>query len=216
VTAVGIDTLWPLIAAPLSARARGPVAVPVSEEEPTDGELVGRAQGGDPRAMQAIYQRHASLAYRRLTHLVGPDPEREDLLQEIFIALFGALGRYRGEASLRTFLCRIVAHKAYDHLKRRARTARRQVLTDIGEEESHAPSPERTAQDRKDRELLWRCLDRLKPKKRIAFVLRVVEGLSLKEISEQVGASVPTVAQRIRHAKLELVEQVKKAKEDDR
>ena len=205
--------LWPLLAAPFAARALRTVS---SRGEPSDDELVGRAQKGDPGAMQQLYQRHADMVYRRLTRLVGPDAEREDLLQEVFIALFDALGRYRGEASLRTFLYRITANKAYDHLKRRARAARRQVLSGTaGEEPSSAPSPEQMAQHEQDAALIWRSLDRLKPKKRIAFVLRAVEGLSLKEISEQVGASVPTVAQRIRHAKLELIEHVRAHKKGD-
>jgi RNA polymerase sigma factor (sigma-70 family) len=51
----------------------------------------------------------------------------------------------------------------------------------------------------------WRCLDRIKPKKRIAFLLRVTEGLSLEEIAEQVGARPPAVAQRILHAQRELL-----------
>ena len=207
--------LWPLFAAPIAARALKPVP---SRGAPSDDELVGRARQGDPGALQQLYQRHADMVYRRLTHLVGPDPEREDLLQEVFIALFAALDRYRGEASLRTFLYRITANKAYDHLKRRARMAKRQVLSDTaGEEQSPSPSPERLAQNQQDAALMWRSLDNLKPKKRIAFVLRVVEGLSLKEIAEQVRSSVPTVAQRIRHAKLELIELVRESKrEDDR
>ena len=206
--------LWPLFAAPIAARALRPVP---SQGAPGDDELVGRARQGDPGALQQLYQRHADMVYRRLTHLVGPDAEREDLLQEVFIALFAALERYRGEASLRTFLYRITANKAYDHLKRRARRQRRQVLTDsAGEQPSPAPSPERMAQNQQDAALMRRSLDRLKPKKRIAFVLRVVEGLSLKEIAEQVRSSVPTVAQRIRHAKLELIELVRESgREDD-
>lgn len=207
--------LWPLFAAPIAARALRPVP---SQGASSDDELVDRARQGDPGALQQLYQRHADMVYRRLTRLVGPDPERDDLLQEVFIALFDALGRYRGEASLRTFVYRITANKAYDHLKRRTRMAKRQVLSDsAGEGQSPAPSPERLAQSQQDAALMWRSLDSLKPKKRIAFVLRVVEGLSLKEIAEQVGASVPTVAQRIRHAKLELVELVHEyKKEDDR
>jgi RNA polymerase sigma-70 factor (ECF subfamily) len=209
-------SLWQLLAAPFAARALEPLP---SRGEPSDEELVGRARRGDPGAMQRLYQRHADAVYRRLTHLVGPDPEREDLLQEVFIALFDALGSYRGEASLRTFLFRITTYKACDHLKRRARAARRQVLSETaGEEASPAPSPERLAQGQQDAALMWRCLDSIKPKKRVAFILRVVEGLSLKEIAEQVGASVPTVAQRIRHAKLELIELVRAhaEQEDDR
>ena len=46
----------------------------------------------------------------------------------------------------------------------------------------------------------FNLLERIKPKKRVAFLLRVVEGLSLEEVADIVEASVPTVAQRVRHA----------------
>ena len=209
-----VNTFWPLFSAPLWARAL--VSLPGPDQQaPSDEELVEHGKGGDPRALQELYQRHADRVYRRLTHLVGQDPEREDLLQEVFVALFQGLKSFRGDASLNTFLFRIVANKAYDHLKRRRRRASRTYLTGTSEQMPCAePSPERQARGSEKAALLWRCLDQLKPKKRIAFVLRVVEGQSLKEISEQVDASVYTVAQRIRHAKKELVELVRQHEED--
>ncbi len=211
------EMTWPLWIAPMQAEALSPDERDRGGE-PSDEELLGQAQKGDPRAMQQLYQRHADLVYRRLTHLVGADPEREDLLQEVFIALFKNLRAFRGEARLSTYLQRIAANKACDHLKRRIR--QRSVTASGAPEDRESPeaSPERRAQGSEDAELFWRCLDELKPKKRIALVLRVVEGLTLKEISEQVDASVYTVAQRIRHGKKELIELVRKnqREEDDR
>jgi DNA-directed RNA polymerase specialized sigma24 family protein len=54
--------------------------------------------------------------------------------------------------------------------------------------------------------MTFALLDRIKPKKRIAFLLRVVEGLSLEEIAELTRATPAAVAQRIRHANRELHE----------
>ncbi len=206
-------TLWPLVTAPIGARALNVVG---DGGRQSDEELIGQAQKGDPRAMQRLYQRHADMVYRRLTHLVGPDPEREDILQEVFLDFFRRLSSFRGEASLSTYLQRVAANKACDHLKRRYRQRPQTPLSD--REVCPAPSPEQRAQGGEDAELFWRCLDELKPKKRIALVLRVVEGLTLKEIAEQVDATVHTVAQRIRHARMELVQLIKERKreEDDR
>jgi len=181
--------------------------------ESSDEELVERARQNEPEAIQAIYQRHAAAVYRRFTHLLGPDPEREDLMQEVFVDLFRQLDRYRGGASLRTYVLRIVSHKACDHLRQRQR--RRRTLAeaprfspvgapDANELRSPAPSPEERVGNAQELALIEEALDRLTPKKRIAFLLRMVDNLSLKEIAEQVGATVFTVAQRLRHADREL------------
>jgi RNA polymerase sigma-70 factor (ECF subfamily) len=184
-------------------------------DEASDAELVERARRDEPRALQAIYQRHAAAVYRRLTHLLGADPEREDLMQEVFADLFRQLGRFRGAALLRTYLFRIVANKAYDHLRERQRRRKRHgddagVAEAPGTEEQAleavalASSPEDRVRVRQELALVGQALERLSPKKRIAYLLRVVDELSLKEIGEQVGATVFTVAQRIRHADREI------------
>src|SRR5258708_40164576 len=87
----------------------------------TDESLVARAAGGDRQAFDDLYRRHVDLVWTQLGRLIGPDPEREDLLQQIFLELFRALPRFRGDASFRTFLYRIVLNTASDHLKCRRR-----------------------------------------------------------------------------------------------
>lgn len=183
-------------------------------EQPTsdvsDDELIQRARRDEPGAVQQIYERHAAAVYRRLTHLVGSDPEREDLMQEVFADLFRQLDRYRGAASLRTYLFRIVSNKAYDHLRQRQRRRRAVVDSPAADQDdasaprSPAPSPEERVSQAQELALVERALDRLTPKKRIAFVLRMADNLSLKEIAAQTGATVFTVAQRLRHADREL------------
>jgi RNA polymerase sigma-70 factor (ECF subfamily) len=195
----------------------------VGEPEVSDERWVERARRGEPGAVEAIYERHAAAVYRRLTHLIGADPEREDLMQEVFVDFFRQLRDFRGAASLRTYLLRIVSHKACDHLRSRQR--RRRAMTEaqgfsgraedeepfsrpfsqpILEVSSGAPSPEDRVRCAQELAVIERALDQLTPKKRVAFILRVVDELSLKELAEQVGATVFTVAQRVRHADREL------------
>jgi RNA polymerase sigma-70 factor (ECF subfamily) len=204
-----------MIAAAIRHMSLASVLSPIGERldgEVTDTELVAQARRGNPRALQIIYQRYATTVYRRLTHLVGADPEREDLMQEAFADLFRQLDSFRGDALLRTYLFRIVANKAYDHLRRRQRRHRDEAsptATDDSEARGAeasvlAASPEDHVRARQELALVWRAIEELTPKKRIAYLLRVVEGLSLKEIAEQVGATVFTVAQRIRHADREI------------
>lgn len=175
-----------------------------------DQRLAARAGAGDRRAFDELYRRHADWVYRRLTRLIGPRPEREDLMQHVFLEAYRALPGFRGEAAFSTFLYRIVVNVAYDHLRRRRP---QQVswdeleggeLGELGDLCAPGASPEVAARERQQLERVLSCLNRIKPKKRIAFVLRVVEGLSLEEIAEVVGANAPAVGQRVKHAHREV------------
>lgn len=188
-----------LMASQLPARGRR------ADSGEDDATLIQWAMGGDRRAFDRLYRRHVDFVWSRLTRLIGPDPEREDLTQQIFLDVFRSLSRYRGEASFRTYLGGVAVNVACDHLGRRRR--RPQAISADILETLIAPeaSPEARAEQRQRLQLTWTLLDGIKPKKRVAFVLRTVEGMSLEEVGALVGASVATVAKRVKHAEDEIV-----------
>jgi RNA polymerase sigma-70 factor (ECF subfamily) len=172
--------------------------------EDADEPLVARARGGDRRAYDELYRRNVDVVWHRLTRLLGPDPEREDLTQQVFLEAFRGLEGFRGQARFRTFLCRVAVNKAIDHLERQRRRPRPLAPEDFDLVIETGASPEQRADQRQQLALVFSLLDRIKPKKRVAFALRVIEGLSLEEVAELVQATVPAVAQRVRHAHDEL------------
>jgi RNA polymerase sigma-70 factor, ECF subfamily len=192
------DTLWSFAHA---VRKWGPVAAPHD-----DGQLIAAARGGDRRAFDALYRRHAQLVFARLTRLIGPSPEREDLMQQVFLELYRALGSYRGEAPFGAFVHGITVRVGYDFLRRRARS-RSASLRDELFAELVAPgaSPEAEARERQELALAFARLDALKPKKRLAFVLHVVEGLSLEEMARMLDTDARTLGQRVAYARRELL-----------
>ena len=60
------------------------------------------ASRGDRPAFDALYRSHVDWVYRRLSRLVGLDPERDDLVQQVFVEAYRALPRFRGESSFST------------------------------------------------------------------------------------------------------------------
>jgi len=179
-----------------------------------DAGLVAAAAGGDRRAFEALYRKHMSAVYRRLTGILGPVTEREDVLQQVFIQLHRALPRFRGEARFSTFLHRIVVNVASEHLQRRRRE--RDRLAPLAERELdvlEAPtvSPEAEAERRQAVIRILAHLATLRPKKRVAFILVDVEGLSLEEAGVIVDASPDTVKQRVLAARRELGARVARA-----
>jgi RNA polymerase sigma-70 factor (ECF subfamily) len=170
-----------------------------------EAELIARHRAGDGDAFATLYRVHAAAVYRRLSRILGPVPERDDLTQDVFLALHRALHRFRGEARLTTLVHRIAINKAVEYLRRQAR--RPALLVDgawFDDLLSHAASPAERASWREELERVFACLARIKPKKRIAFLLRVVDGLSFEEIGELVDATPETVAKRVQHGQREL------------
>lgn len=173
--------------------------------QPQDDELLARHQAGEPDAFAAIYRGHAVAVYRRLSRILGPVPEREDITQDVFLALHKTLPRFRGECQLSTLIHRIAINRAYDHLRRGSR--RPVTLVDgafFDELMGPASSPEVQSAAREDLVRVFACLARIKPKKRIAFLLRVVEGMSFDEIGQLTEAAPEAVAKRVQHAQREL------------
>jgi RNA polymerase sigma-70 factor (ECF subfamily) len=170
-----------------------------------DDELVARHREGDPDAFAAIYRAHVAAVYRRISRILGPIAEREDLVQDVFLALHKALPRFRGEARLSTLIHRIAINKAYEHLRRRGRRVMLPFDAALFDEVLvHTGTPEERVAARQELVAVFGCLARIKPKKRIAFLLRVVDGLSFEEIGVLVDASPETVAKRVQHGQREL------------
>jgi RNA polymerase sigma-70 factor (ECF subfamily) len=194
-----------LLGALLPRWRRESVGAPAPDEAASNLDLVRAAAEGDRRAFDELYRAHVGSAYRLLTRLVGPVPERDDLIQQVFLEAFRALPRFRGEASFGTWLHRIVVRLAYRHLRRQRRAAWDEVPEELA---AATVSPEHAARRQEELRRALAYLALLKPKKRIAYVLRVVEGMSLEEIGELVGANAPAVGQRVKHAQRELAAMV--------
>jgi RNA polymerase sigma-70 factor (ECF subfamily) len=170
-----------------------------------DAALVARHCAGDAEAFGAIYRGHVDAVYRRLTRVIGPTPDREDLTQDVFLAVHRMLPTFRGDAKLSTLIHRIAINRAYEYLRRQS--SRPTTLLDgwfFDELVGPAVSPEQHATAREELARVFACLAKIKPKKRIAYLLRVVDNLSFAEIGVLVDASPETVAKRVQHGAHEL------------
>jgi RNA polymerase sigma-70 factor (ECF subfamily) len=176
-----------------------------------DGPLVGAAASGDAAAFRELYRRHLASVHARLTLMIGPGPECDDLLQQIFLDAFRALSRFRGDARFGTYLHRIAINVACDHLERRRRSsARHTPLEEAQLDRLVAPgaSPESRASERQELAQAFEYLEAIRPKKRIAFVLVAVQGMSLDEAAELLDASAEAVKQRVLHARREITARI--------
>lgn len=175
---------------------------PIAQTAPLAPDLIARAKSGDPDALETIVLTHAPRISGLLLKLLGPRQDMEDLVQNVFLEMCRAMPKFRGESSLSTFIGGITV--------RIARRAMRPVLwwtrrAPMPEEPiSNTPSPEESAIDRQRLLRVHAALERVGPKKRIAFILSELEGMSVQQIAELTGTSVDATRARIHHARKEL------------
>jgi RNA polymerase sigma factor (sigma-70 family) len=132
--------------------------------------------------------------------------DRDDLLQEIALALWQALPRFRGECSERTFLFRIATNRAIGYLARRRAHP---VIEEEVEAKDPAPNPEAGLAQEQRVERLRSAIRRLSLAYRQAITLSL-EGLGYGEIAEVLGISESNVGVRLTRARQILRESLEK------
>lgn len=129
-------------------------------------------------------------------------PERDDLAQEIALALHLALPQFRGESSLRTFALRIAHNVALRHVTRQRARDRRETAEDL-ERADAAPGPEARLSEKRSSERLLRAVRAL-PLSLRAVITLALEELSGPEISQVLGISENAVHIRLHRARAQL------------
>ncbi len=167
-----------------------------------DLELVGRCRRGDGTAWRTLYDRYAPVVHRFVSAFGVPPEERDDVCQEVFVAVYRSLARFRGEARLSTWIYRIAAR----HASRSARRRRvRAILATLLVREPTPPA----APDHTERSERLRILDelvaRLSPKKRLVLVLFEIEGVPIEEVARIAGCPENTAWSRLHYARTELM-----------
>jgi RNA polymerase sigma-70 factor, ECF subfamily len=200
-------------------------AIPTERLAPASDELtlVRRATQHDHRAFEQIMRRHNQRLFRLAVSLMGEPSEAEDVLQESYVKAYRRLSGFEGRSGLGTWLARIVRNEAIDRLRARgARNATFTLEADLPHaDDEDAPSlEERSAGDaaqfnpevkvaREDmRGVLEQAIASLPVHFRSVFMLREVEGLSLKETAEYLELEVATVKTRDHRARLLLRERL--------
>lgn len=142
--------------------------------------LCRRAAEGDRAAQQELLLAHVGRIRRRVACLVGGGADRDDLVQQSCIELLHSLARYRGDASLELWCDRITTHVVFKHFRTQSRRHRRVTVV----EDVDGASPLDTARMLEARRAMADAraiLERLKPERRIVFLLVAVEGRTLAE-----------------------------------
>ena len=150
---------------------------------------------------------------RRLSWAYGRYPaDREDLLQEITLALWTALPAFRGDASERTWLYRVAHNTAIGFVTRQKRREKHEAPGEPLDRPASSQDPERCAIDAQRRERLWVAVRALETTDRQVVILHL-EGLPVGDIEAVTGLTAGSIATRLTRLRRKLAAAIQKGQE---
>lgn len=152
-----------------------------------DAQLVAEARAGDVDARDRLVSRHVDAVFALCMRVLGDRDLAQDAAQDAFVNMLGALGRFRGEASFRTWLLRIALNSARSVTRRGVR--RREVAILAAESVVDDDDPAARATVSVESERVRAGLARLPEKQRLSVSLRIDQGLSYAEIADVIGST---------------------------
>ncbi len=174
----------------------------MSAPPPSDSDLLERARTGDQQALRMLVERYEGRVAATVIGMMGRGAEADDVGQETFIRFYRAMGRFRGDASLGTYITRIAINESLKALKKRQRWTKRFFSPDDDDSAiRNAAVDDAPPQEDADRErVIRRALDRLTPDHRAVVILRILEEHSTKETAAILGIPEGTVMSRLKRA----------------
>jgi len=152
----------------------------------TDRELVARWRAGDERAFQELVDRHKHLVYALLRRAVAEDARADALAQEVFLRVYRGLPYFRGEASVTTWIYRIVADAFVEATTRQPASAA--GATDRGRDadglRAGPPGDDRRKMDGEWGHRLEPAISRLPPHSRLLVAAHGLEGVPCDDLVE--------------------------------
>mgnify|MGYP001259105051 FL=1 len=172
-----------------------------------DDKLVKRAKKGDSRAFDLLVLKYQGRVAQLVSRYVSNAAEVEDVTQEAFIKAYRALPKFRGDSAFYTWLYRIAANAAKNHLV----ALSRRPTTDLALDDSESyevpgrlkdnESPDEVIMGQQLEAVISQAIDVLPLELKAALTLREFEGLSYDEIAEVLECPIGTVRSRIFRAR---------------
>ena len=171
-----------------------------------EAELLAMMRAGQSSAYVHLMRRHNQRLFRLARGILRDDAEAEEAVQEGYLRAFTHLDGFKGEASLATWLARIVANEALARLRRRRPTVDIEDADALLLAESETtvartePSPEQALARREIRRAIEGAVDALPAPFRTVFILRAIEQLSIAETAASLEIPEDTVKTRFHRA----------------
>ena len=170
-------------------------------------ELVGRGRDGDLAAMESLYEMFKGPVFGLVYRYAQNRAVAEDLLQDVFLKVFGNMGRVRDAATFPGWVFRIAVNTAYSYLRQKRAQGDRAVTLDElgGNVEDRGSEPV----ERDLRGPLEEAIQALAPRLRSVFLLHDVQGFKHEEIARALGCAVGTSKSQLFKARAKVREHLR-------
>jgi RNA polymerase sigma-70 factor, ECF subfamily len=174
-------------------------------------------QTGDRTEFARLVDQYSNQIYRLALKILGDQNDAEDVLQETFIKAYRSLSTFEGRSSLATWLYRIASNEALMLVRKRKPEANMVSSDGSDDEDDISPPqqivdwcclPENELLSSEARQFLDRAVESLSPGLRIVFILRDIQGLSIRETADVLKISEMAVKTRLLRARLQLREEL--------
>jgi RNA polymerase sigma-70 factor, ECF subfamily len=186
-------------------------------EQASERRLIEACQCGDREAFRELFEAHKDRVWTVALRFTGDESAARDVTQQVFLKLFTSIAGFRHESNFKTWLYRMVANECMDEFRKRRRLIPLEFFRpapgaerdeDCGGAEMNDWRQEPIQEERLTQlelsEAVLAALAQLKPKLRMAIVLKYFEDLSYEQMAEALGCSMGTVASRLNRGHKEL------------
>lgn len=163
-----------------------------------DGRLVEASQAGSHAAFAVLVERHRRAVYQLCYRFAGNHEDAADLAQEVFLRAYRGLARFRGDASVSTWLYRIGVNASLNRVT--PRRASHVALDEAPELQAGSPDPAAALLASEQAAHVRAAIAQLPDKQRATVVLRVYQGLSHREIAGVLGTTEGAAKANLFHA----------------
>lgn len=183
----------------------------MDQPQPTDLELIERCLNRDEGAWEQIISRYKRKVFGIAFKFTGRFEEAEDLTQEVFFKVYKALHSYKKEQDFSWWLVSISRNACIDYYRsiKREKKVLSSDLNELKNFKFQGLSPQGNMEATERSKALRESLGELPDDLRRVLILRDLQGLSYKEIADQLNLAEGTVKSRIHRGRTELAEKIK-------
>lgn len=174
----------------------------------TDLELIEKTKDGDQSAFAEIVRRYKSCIAVTINGMIGKCDDADDIGQEVFIRFYKAIGSFRGESALGTYLTRIAINLSLNEIKRRK--LRKLLSFERMQEEGTDIMDTANKNDfNNTKEIIQNAIQKLHEKYRSVLVLRLIDEYSTDQTAQILNLPIGTVLSRLARAQMKLKDYLK-------